>query len=191
MNFYPCNFGGGISNSKVIRDEGKYALDAVQNNPDVDGSLRSEIESASGKIDTHIVNAWNNFSVIESAGYIHLVRIKISNIHIDYPLSFTVNGRGFIKPANLKILFHDADNADTDINKCTTDLVTFDYNYKFYIAKETTSTWNIYVNHIPYTSIAIIEAKIFKSKSADFFQVTYPNVLVDSLPDGSLEFTTE
>lgn len=35
--------GGGISNSQVVNEEGKYSLDAIQNNPDVKGSLRQNI----------------------------------------------------------------------------------------------------------------------------------------------------
>ena len=31
--------GGGISNSRIVTEEGKYSLDAVQNNPDVDDTL--------------------------------------------------------------------------------------------------------------------------------------------------------
>lgn len=36
--------GGGISNSQVITEEGKYALDATQNNPDIKGTLAYEIQ---------------------------------------------------------------------------------------------------------------------------------------------------
>lgn len=44
MNFYPCNFGGGISNSKVVTEEGKYALDARQNNPSLPDTLAYDIK---------------------------------------------------------------------------------------------------------------------------------------------------
>ena len=36
--------GGGISNSKVITEEGKCSLDAIQNNPNVEGTLAYEIQ---------------------------------------------------------------------------------------------------------------------------------------------------
>lgn len=36
--------GGGISNSQVVTEEGKYALDVVQNNPDIKGTLAYEIQ---------------------------------------------------------------------------------------------------------------------------------------------------
>lgn len=36
--------GGDISNSQVVTEENKYSLDAVQNNPDVEGTLASEIK---------------------------------------------------------------------------------------------------------------------------------------------------
>lgn len=36
--------GGGISNSQIITEEGKYALDAVQNNPNIEGTLAYEIQ---------------------------------------------------------------------------------------------------------------------------------------------------
>lgn len=43
--WFDCNYrGGGISNSQIITEEGKYALDAVQNNPDVDNTLASKIK---------------------------------------------------------------------------------------------------------------------------------------------------
>lgn len=184
--------GGGISNSKVITEEGKCSLDAIQNNPNVEGSLRQEIESVSGKVDTHIVNAWNDFNQTSQSGYINLAKIRILNSYSDYPLKFTINGRGFVKPANLIILFRSSTSIDPDINKYITDLVTFgDYNYKFYIAKETTSVWNIYINHSSYVGLAVVGAEIFRTASRRYFEVTYPNVLVDFLPDGSLEFTTE
>lgn len=52
--WYPCNYrgGGGISNSQIVTEEGKYSLDAVQNNPTVEGSLRNELERNSGEINT-------------------------------------------------------------------------------------------------------------------------------------------
>lgn len=36
--------GGGISNSQIITEEGKYSLDAIQNNPDIEGTLAYEIQ---------------------------------------------------------------------------------------------------------------------------------------------------
>lgn len=42
-NFFPVGFGGGITDLQTIKTPGTYALDARQNNPDVDGSLRQVI----------------------------------------------------------------------------------------------------------------------------------------------------
>ena len=39
--------GGGINNTQIVTEKGKYALDAVQNNPNIEGSLRNELEAIS------------------------------------------------------------------------------------------------------------------------------------------------
>lgn len=60
--------GGGISNSQIITEEGKHALDAVQNNPDVEGSLRQSIninkETILNLLNLIIPVNFNNQSVV-------------------------------------------------------------------------------------------------------------------------------
>ena len=86
MSFFNSNYSGkGITNSQVVTEEGKYALDAAQNNPDIEGSLRNSINNISDKIDSRVVNAWNNFLNVSQTGYIHLARIKILSAYIDFP----------------------------------------------------------------------------------------------------------
>ena len=193
MSFFNSNYSGkGITNSQVVTEEGKYALDAAQNNPDIEGSLRNSINNISDKIDSRVVNAWNNFLNVSQTGYIHLARIKILSAYIDFPLRFTINGRGFKKPANLIVLFKISDGTDPDINQYTHDAEFISsYDYKFYITKETAGTWNIYASRTAYRTIAVTGAEIFRAENKKYFDVTYPNILLDVLPDGSLEFTQE
>lgn len=184
--------GGGISNTQVVTEEGKYALDAVQNNPNVPGSLRNRINNTAAKVDTCIVNAWNDFEQTAQQGYINLAKIKIVTTYANYPLKFTVNGRGFPQPVNLIVLFRGTADTDPGIDKYILKPgFSNAYNNKFYIAKTAAGTWNIYASHPSYASIVITMAEIFKAKSRTWFEVTYPNNLVDSLPSGSLEFTVE
>lgn len=175
-----------------MTEEGKYSLDAIQNNPDIEGSLRQKIENVSAKVDTHIVNARNDFERTAQQGYINLAKIKIVTTYANYPLQFTVNGRGFPQPVNLIILFKGTSDVDPGIDKYILKPgFSNAYNNKFYIAKTASGTWNIYASHPSYVSIAITMAEIFRAKSEAWFEVTYPNNLVDSLPDGSLEFVAE
>ncbi len=52
-------WGGGISNSQVITEEGKHSLDAVQNNPNVEGSLRQVLNDVSTKVESNKIT-WDN-----------------------------------------------------------------------------------------------------------------------------------
>ncbi len=145
-----------------------------------------------GTGNTNTVNAWNNFSLVSRTGYINLVKIKIVNTYVNYPLRFTINGRKFDKPVNLTVRFNGNDSADPGIDRYTLDSeILNDYNYKFYIAKTSPGIWDIYVCHPAWTSIAVTNAEIFRFKTEELFRVIYPNMLVDSLPEGSLEFTAE
>ncbi|MCX4326464.1 MAG: hypothetical protein OSJ45_04100 [Lachnospiraceae bacterium] len=50
MSFFNSNYSGkGITNSQVVTEEGRYALDAAQNNPGIEGSLRNGLENISKK----------------------------------------------------------------------------------------------------------------------------------------------
>jgi|GEM_PF-3759453 len=190
MSFFNSNYSGkGITNSQVVTEEGKYAIDAAQNNPDIEGSLRNSINNISDKIDSQVIDARNDFQTTSKTGYINLVKIKITATHANYPLKFTVNGRGFKKPVNLLVLFNNTDSIDPGIDNYTYD--TQPPNHNFYIAKEEAGTWSIYINHAPWENITVTKAEIIRALTTGWFSVTYPNILLDALPDGSLEFTQE
>ncbi len=185
-----CNIGGGISNSQIITEEGKYALDAVQNNPDIEGSLRNELNRVSDKVDRQIINAWNDFDTNITGGYIKLIRIRVLSGYADTPLRFTINGRGFDEPLSLVVRFNNSSSLDANVGRYVVKGAGSN-NYKFYIAKETTGIWDIYAQHTPYRTVFVTQAEYGRYIRSSLFEVTYPNVFVDSLPDGSLEFTTE
>ncbi|MCX4326465.1 MAG: hypothetical protein OSJ45_04105 [Lachnospiraceae bacterium] len=142
------------------------------------------------KLDTQIINVWNDFDICTTGGHVKLITIKILTSHTDIPLRFTINGRGFDEPLSLIVRFHAVPNLDPDINRYVVNGAGSN-NFKFYIAKETTSTWNIYAQHVPYQTLFTTQAEYARYMRKELFDVTYPNVLVDTLPDGSLEFATE
>lgn len=80
MSFFNSNYSGkGITNSQVVTEEGKYAIDAAQNNPDIDGSLRNETGKLNEKI--NIINSRGNL----------LSRLLPTG---DNSISFTINFSG-------------------------------------------------------------------------------------------------
>ena len=90
------------------------------------------------------------------------------------------------------MLFKISDGTDPDINQYTHDAEFISsYDYKFYITKETAGTWNIYASRTAYRTMAVTGAEIFMAENKKYFDVTYPNILLDALPDGSLEFIQE
>lgn len=82
--WYPCNYrgGGGISNSQIVTEEGKYALDAVQNNPDVDNTLASKIKKLETTSPIAIKDITTNNVEIRTA-YISVYYGLVSNFFTD------------------------------------------------------------------------------------------------------------
>ena len=79
MSFFNSNYSGkGITNSQVVTEEGKYAIDAAQNNPDIDGSLRNE----TGKLNEKI-------NIINSKGNLLSRLLPIGNNSISFTINFS------------------------------------------------------------------------------------------------------
>lgn len=83
MSFFNSNYSGkGITNSQVVTEEGKYALDAAQNNPDIDGSLRNEVDKLNEKI-----------NIINSRGHLLSYRAGLNSNSMQFTINFSKTGR--------------------------------------------------------------------------------------------------
>ena len=111
-------------------------------------------------------------------GYCLIATIKISNKHINRPITFEISGRGFLTSI-VQVMFQNIDHTDPKLSSFTTN----GYN-KFYIVKSDTSTWKIYGM---YTEVwgSLVLHRITGSGSNIGVTVNLENV--DALPAGTTQ----
>lgn len=191
MSFFNSNYSGkGITNSQVVTEEGRYALDAAQNNPDIEGSLRNEINSASERLNS--IEMIKNFYTVRAFntnhgqnGYLQIASIEILHANSNVPIMFEVSGRGWLMPAQLYILFINSGSPDPALSSFK---YTGQLGAEVALSKLNTSAWGLYIQKSEeYDSICLHRYNY--NYHHNKFNINFPSKFTESLPDDAVHPT--
>lgn len=166
-----------------MTEEGKYSLDAVQNNPEIEGSLRQGLNNASEKLDS--IEAIREFYTLRTFnagtgknGYIKIADIKILDAHSNAPIMFEVSGRGWAMPVQLFVSFVNANSIDPALGgfkymgQLGTDIA---------LCKSGTSMWALYVKKAEGYDVICLHRYNYNYYYRQF-DITFSNDFAESLP---------
>lgn len=178
---------GGIDNTQTVNQEGQYSLDACQNNPDFDGSLRQGLNAANDKLTDMAVIA--DFYKIRkflagsgTNGYIKCAAIKILEKYANVPIMFEISGREWTIPAQLYIRFANNGTLDPAIKS-------FVYTGNLFrnvaLCKLSESNWGLYVNKSEAYDCICIHRYSYSPYTR--FDISFPNLFTTELPTNALQ----
>lgn len=177
---------GGIKNTQEVNIPEQYSLDACQNNPDFDGSLRQGLNAANDKLTDMAVIAdfykMRTFKTIGQNGYIKCATIKAVYNYCNVPIMFEISGRAWHMPAQLYILFGNTSTLDLELRN-------FVYTGKIHVdvalCKSDISTWDLYVKKSEAYDYICIHR--YNYSSYTHFNISFPGELVADLPTNALQ----
>ncbi len=118
-------------------------------------------------------------------GYVKTIQIKILREYVNYPIIFGITGRGWKYSRKLYVRFENINGTDPELSSF---LIDNPAEYKVAIIKSDTSTWDIYMQKCERYSNGIV-CSMSNTNYADAVQITFPDTLVSTLPDGVIEPT--
>lgn len=170
MDFYQDGTGmaiGKVAESPNLFDVGLNSH--FRKEMQVDGTIHPNTTSPTKKLS----------GLGKADNYMHIATLKINNNYINSPVEIEYIQRSSYTTTHLYILFNPADNTDPSLK-------TFRYSgwcRGAYIAKASTSTWNVYIlKSEPWEDIGIVNIKKIDNYGITVTKVE--NVNVSSLPSG-------
>lgn len=118
-------------------------------------------------------------------GYVKMIQIKILREYVNYPIIFEITGRNWEYSRKLYVRFKNINGTDPELN-CF--LIDNPAEYKVAIIKSDTSTWDIYMQKSERYSTCFV-CGMSNTNYADTTQITFPDTLVSTLPEGVIEPT--
>ena len=119
-------------------------------------------------------------------GYVKMIQIKILNNYANYPIIFEITGRSWTSSNKLYVQFENDSGSDPQLNSFLIDNTP---QYKVAIVKSATSTWDIYMQKSEGYGSCNICSMFNTNYVSDRMQITFPDTLVSSLPEGAVEPT--
>lgn len=195
INIRPNGKGVAIGGMST-KDEFECSLNADFNkNVNIDGKLTltgglsaplsianggTGATNASGIAASHHHASFLNISPSQGTnGYVKLATFKISGTYVNQVIELKIIRRQDFTTTTISIAFQSANNTDPGLNAlhCVGPALP-------YMHKSATSTWDLYIQKAEaYDHISVLDFKQ-GSYSSDAVAVTWPSVLVSSLPSG-------
>lgn len=121
-----------------------------------------------------------------NTGYVVFMRLKITQINVNYPIYFILGGRGF-NTRYVTIVFRGVQNLDPDLDA----LLYFGWNnvnYPLYIRKTEASTWELCTKKLAtHGSVSIYS--LANDNQPGAVEITYPNNLIKTSDFVASEWT--
>ena len=153
----------------------------------LDGKQASDFVNKTGDAMTGTLKLLNGSAVNESDGgtdnngFVNIVRIKIKDTHADCPIKITLLSKYRNEVAQLIIKFGSGSNTDPALDVFQ---LSGSKDYGIYIAKRTTSTWDLLVDkNGMYGYVFVDDIYIPKPANREIIEIFYPNVLIASKGD--------
>ena len=175
---------------KVLNDLITELTAAVENKLDessLDGKVSKDGDTMTGEL------VLKNGSMVAREtgaigvnGYVKMIQIKILNNYANYPIIFEITGRSWTSSNKLYVQFENDSGSDPQLNSFLIDNTP---QYKVAIVKSATSTWDIYMQKSEGYGSCNICSMFNTNYVSDRMQITFPDTLVSSLPEGAVEPT--
>ena len=174
---------------KVLNDLITELTAAVENKLD-ESSLESKVSKDGDEMSGELVLKNGSIVARETGtsgvyGYVKMIQIKILSEYVNYPIIFEVTGRNWEYSRKLYVCFKNLNGTDPELN-CF--LIDNPAEYKVAIIKSDTSTWDIYMQKSERYSTCMV-CGMSNTNYADTVQITFPDTLVTTLPEGVIEPT--
>ena len=140
-----------ITNSPSILGGG-YCISAEQLNPDIEGTLRSDINKLNIVLDFYTPKT---FYVLPGTNcWAKIATIKVTDSYANTPICFDLSRRGSRDLYHITLLFLNSGNLDPDINVFGCNISTT----TIYLYKREVSTWDLYIHKSEaYDNISIVK----------------------------------
>ncbi len=139
MEYYPAGYAKGITNSKTVTEEGEYVLDAAQNNPDVPGSLRQDLNNL---LRQFVFKSGDSIALNDSIWTVGTLTFSNTIIFIDLPMPVITSATPKIKLTYIKVRQNNdyliSESNDAILNSINATCLFIPY-YGFRIGLEKTS----------------------------------------------------
>ncbi len=175
---------------KALHDLITELTDVVQNKLDessLDGKVNKNGDVMTGELGLkHGSMVAREIGTSGVYGYVKMVQIKILQQYVNYPIIFEITGRSWTSSNKLYVHFKNDSGSDPQLNSFLIDKTA---PYKVAIVKSATSTWDIYMQKSESYGMCAVCSMFNTNYIADAVQITFPDTVVSTLPDGAVEPT--
>lgn len=175
---------------KALHDLITELTDVVQNKLDessLDGKVNKNGDVMTGELGLkHGSMVAREIGTSGVYGYVKMVQIKILQQYVNYPIIFEITGRSWTSSNKLYVQFKNDSGSDPQLNSFLIDKTA---PYKVAIVKSATSTWDIYMQKSESYGMCAVCSMFNTNYIADAVQITFPDTVVSTLPDGAVEPT--
>ena len=175
---------------KALHDLITELTDVVQNKLDessLDGKVNKNGDVMTGELGLkHGSMVAREIGTSGVYGYVKMVQIKILQQYVNYPIIFEITGRSWTSSNKLYVHFKNDSSSDPQLNSFLIDKTA---PYKVAIVKSATSTWDIYMQKSESYGMCAVCSMFNTNYIADAVQITFPDTVVSTLPDGAVEPT--
>lgn len=175
---------------KVLNDLITELTATIENKLD-ESSLESKVSKDGDEMSGELVLKNGSIVAREAGtsgvyGYVKMIQIKILRQYVNYPVIFEITGRGWTSSNKLYVQFKNDSGSDPQLNSFLIDNTP---QYKVAIVKSATSTWDIYMQKSESYGMCAVCRMCNTNYIADAVQITFPDTVVSTLPDGAVEPT--
>jgi len=175
---------------KVLNDLITELTATIENKLD-ESSLESKVSKDGDEMSGELVLKNGSIVAREAGtsgvyGYVKMIQIKILRQYVNYPVIFEITGRGWTSSNKLYVQFKNDSGSDPQLNSFLIDNTP---QYKVAIVKSATSTWDIYMQKSESYGMCAVCRMCNTNYTSGSMQITFPDTLVSSIPEGAVEPT--